>query len=266
MSYTTYQSSRVAYQYINRAATTVVLLHGFCEDSTMWAEFMPLLSKKYSILTIDLAGFGDSDLLATSSIATMASSVKAVLEALAIQKCVLIGHSMGGYVALEFAAQYPDYLQGLGLLHSHPYPDTPSKIKNRKKTIQFVEKHGVAPFAGQFVRNLVAPAFAKRHPQVLEELIHHTATHRSDAVVSALQAMIDRKDHHHTLQQLQVPVLFVIGKKDAAIPYDWSLLQTNLANCASIHLLDQVGHLSTLEAPVQTAAIFNDFLDFCWSK
>ncbi len=261
-SYIWYQQSKIAYQCCGQG-TVLVLLHGFCEDSTMWADLVPLLSKKYRVLTIDLSGFGQSDLLKESSIAGMARAVYAVCAAQKINHAVVIGHSMGGYVGLELAAQYPDFLLGLGLLHSHPFTDSEEKSNNRLKTIAFVERHGIAPFAGQFVRNLFPPAFVQAHKTIIEDLIHQTSLHHSDAVVAASKAMIERKDHRATLQALDCPVLMVVGTADNAIALPISLAQLALPNIASVHILEGVGHMAHLEAPAETLEIMVDFLEFC---
>ncbi|MFK7799405.1 MAG: alpha/beta fold hydrolase [Aureispira sp.] len=257
-----YQQSKIAYQRSGQG-TVLVLLHGFCEDSTMWADLVPLLSKKYSVLTIDLSGFGQSDLLKESSIAAMANAVYAVWKTEQLDAAVLIGHSMGGYVGLELAAQYPDCLLGLGLLHSHPFADSEEKINNRLKTIAFVERHGIAPFAGQFVRNLFPAAFVQEHKALIEELVHQTSLHHSDAVVAASKAMIGRKDHRATLQALACPVLMVVGTADKAIATPLCLAQLALPSTASIHILEGVGHMAHVEAPAETLEIMVDFLEFC---
>lgn len=261
-SYSWHQQSKVAYSLSGEGAV-LVLLHGFCEDSTMWADLVPLLSKKYRVLTIDLSGFGQSDLLATTSIATMAEAVHAVWQQEKLGQGVLIGHSMGGYVGLELARQFPECLLGLGLLHSHPFVDSEEKTNNRLKTIRFVERHGIAPFAGQFVRNLFPPAFVLEQKALVEELIHQTTMHHSDAVVAASKAMIERQDNTTTLQQVPFPVLMVVGTADKAIAVEHSLGQLSLPAVASIHILEGVGHMAHLEAPAETLEIMVDFLEFC---
>jgi pimeloyl-ACP methyl ester carboxylesterase len=229
----------------------------------MWADFIPLLSKKYSFLTIDLSGFGHSDLLKEHTLAEMAEAVHTVLTNLYIESCILIGHSMGGYVGLEFAKKYPSKLIGLGLFHSHPFTDNPEKIKNRQKTIRFIERHGIAPFAGQFVRNLFAPAFVKINLSFIEELIHKTSTHHSDAVIAASHAMIDRIDQTDTLVNISCPVLFIVGKQDNAISYENSLKQLSLPATSSVHIFDQIGHMGMFEIPEKCANVVNEFIDFC---
>ncbi len=261
-SYLWHQQSKIAYQCTGQG-TVLVLLHGFCEDRTMWADLVPLLSKKYSVLTIDLSGFGESDLLAEASIAAMARAVYAVWQHEGLGRAVLIGHSMGGYVGLELARQFPDCLLGLGLLHSHPFLDSEEKTNNRLKTIRFIERHGIAPFAGQFVRNLFPPAFLQEHKALVEELIHQTAMHHSDAVVAASNAMIHRQDHSELLRQLAIPVLMVIGTADKAIAPEHSWAQLSLPSTASVHILEEVGHMAQVEAPAETLEIMVDFLEFC---
>lgn len=261
-SYIWYQQAKVAYKRSGQG-TVLVLLHGFCEDSTMWADLVPLLSKKYSVLTIDLSGFGQSDLLEEPSIAAMAGAVYAVWQQEEIKTGVLIGHSMGGYVGLELARQHPDCLLGLGLLHSHPFTDSQEKIKNRLKTIRFVQRHGIAPFAGQFVRNLFPTTFVSEQKALVEELIHQTALQHSDAVIAASRAMIERRDHTDVLKLLPFPVLMVVGTADKAIPLEHSLAQLSLPPIASVHILEGVGHMAQLEAPAETLEIIVDFLEFC---
>ena len=257
-----YNNSKVAYQKVGQGQI-LVFLHGFCEDSTMWADFVPLLSKKYTILTIDLSGFGDSDLLKNKGIAAMADAVLAVLDAEKISSCILIGHSMGGYVSLALAEKRPEILLGLGLFHSHPYKDSQAKIDNRLKTIGFIERHGIAPFAGHFVRNLFPLTFVDNNKPFVEELIHKTSTHHSDAVIAASYAMIERDDRAEVLTNLACPTLFIIGSLDNAISTEHSLKQLSLPNIASVHVLENIGHMGMFEAPVETLEIIVDFIDFC---
>jgi pimeloyl-ACP methyl ester carboxylesterase len=257
-----HNNSKVAYQKVGQGQI-LVLLHGFCEDSTMWADFVPLLSKKYTILTIDLSGFGDSDLLKNTSIPAMADAALAVLEVEKVESCILIGHSMGGYVSLALAEKKPEVLLGLGLLHSHPYKDSLSKTQNRLKTIGFIQRHGIAPFAGHFVRNLFPPAFVEHNKQFVEELIHKTSMHHSDAVIAASHAMIERGDRTSVLTNLVCPTLFITGTLDNAIPVEHSFKQLSLPKVASVHILENVGHMGMFEAPVETLEIIVDFIDFC---
>jgi len=260
-----HNKSKVAYEQVGQGQN-LVLLHGFCEDSTMWADFVPLLSKKYTILTIDLSGFGKSDLLEEHSIDAMADAVCAGLDHLSIKTCVLIGHSMGGYVGLSFSEKHPKRLSGLGLFHSHPYLDSEIKIKNRLKTIRFIKRHGIAPFAGAFVRDLFTDTFVNNNKQFIEDFIHKTSMQHSDAVIAASYAMINRENKVNVLSNLDCPTLFIVGEQDNAISKQNSLEQLSLGKIASVHLFEDAGHMAMFESPLQSLEIIADFMDFCEQK
>lgn len=129
MNFITFQRKKIAYQ-LEGKGTPVVFVHGFCEDRTIWDEFKPeIVAAGYCVFTLDLPGFGESEILENTSVEVMADVVNAVLVEAQLSKIVLIGHSLGGYVALAFAKKYAEKLLGLGLFHSHPYPDSEEKKK-----------------------------------------------------------------------------------------------------------------------------------------
>ena len=97
----------------------IIFLHGFCSDSSVWNDLLASFSNEY-IVCIDLPGFGKSDFQENCFIPEMAGIVNAVLKELKIEKCILVGHSMGGYVALEFAKQFPTVISGLCLFSFSP--------------------------------------------------------------------------------------------------------------------------------------------------
>ena len=117
----------------------VVFLHGFCETKDLWHSYMEPLSKVCRVFALDLPGFGDnSPLTDPLTIADMAEQVYNTLINLGIEQCIMIGHSMGGYVALAFSEKFPSRLKGLGLFHSTAYPDSVEKKQARDKTIDFI--------------------------------------------------------------------------------------------------------------------------------
>lgn len=115
--------------------TAIVLLHGFLENQSMWTEFIPELTKKHRVITIDLLGHGQTESLGyVHSMEDNADMVHEVLSELRIRKAVLIGHSMGGYIALAFAELYPDTLKGLVLLNSTSRADSEERKTNRHRS------------------------------------------------------------------------------------------------------------------------------------
>lgn len=133
----------------------VVLLHGYLESLLVWDDFVPFLYKKLRVVTLDLPGHGISVVTGdTHTMEFLADTVADALRALGISRCTLVGHSMGGYVALAFCERHPEMLDGLVLLSSTPNPDTPEKAENRRREIALVKAGKkdalarVAPAAG----------------------------------------------------------------------------------------------------------------------
>ncbi len=114
--------------------TAIVLLHGFLENSTMWKPFISRLSKKNRVITIDLLGHGKTECLGyVHTMEDMAEAVKAVLSKLRLRRVVVIGHSMGGYVALAFVEKYSNNVKGLCLMNSTATADSEEKKINRDR-------------------------------------------------------------------------------------------------------------------------------------
>lgn len=260
-----YEERPLAYELAGKGPT-VVLLHGFCEDGRVWTDFkQDLLEEKYRVLTIDLPGFGASAPAAEPSIEAYAAAVLAVLHQEKLSDIILVGHSMGGYTALAIAEQAPELLRGLGLFHSHPYADTPEKQEARYKQVEFVERMGHPLFVKQLVPKLFAEQYATSHPFDLDKLIHRAARYPQQGITDGLLAMAKRPDRSAVLQDCPVPVLFIVGEEDAAVPEEFSQQQLALPPLADIHILPKVGHMGMIEARRQTQLIVRRFADFCYS-
>jgi pimeloyl-ACP methyl ester carboxylesterase len=255
-----YQGKKIAY-YLNgeNNGTPVVLIHGFCEDSRLWDEWLDFVPQRL-YLRIDLPGSGFSDLWEDLSIEKMAEAVDAVLGHLGIGQCILVGHSMGGYVSLAFAEQHPDKLLGLCMFHSHPFADSEEKQAGRDKAIQFIQKNGHILYVRQTIPALFIYDYSKGYQMEVNKLIHNATYFAPEAIIASLLAMRNRPDRSEVLKNIQCPVLFFIGKHDTAVPYDLSMQMVHLPNLAVIHLLNTVGHMGMYSAQRETAKVFKQFL------
>jgi len=179
------------------AGPAVILLHGFGEDHHIFTSTVTALEKKYTVYTPDLLGTGMSSINtfpSNFSIKYVADSTAALIQHEKIESCVVLGHSMGGYVTVAFAKKYPQYLKGFGLLHSTALPDTPIKIENRLRGITFIEKFGAATFLETTAPNLFGPYTQKNHPQLITEYIQSTPAFSNEALTFYYQAMMARPD------------------------------------------------------------------------
>lgn len=239
----------------------VVLIHGYAEDGAIWDRQAACLKEHYRLIIPDLPGSGrSSPLPGETSIDELAEYITAMLDKEQIAQCILIGHSMGGYIILAFAEKYPDRLKAIGLFHSTAYADSEEKRSARRKGIEFIRKNGAAPFIRQSTPNLFAESSRKEHPELVTELTERYTHFNPDSLIRYYEAMIKRPDRIAVLQQFTGPVLFIIGQQDNVIPLEQSLQQTHMPALAYIHILPLAGHLGMLEDSEASNRILDDFL------
>lgn len=228
--------------------TPLVLIHGFPLDHTCWDALIPQLEKDADLILPDLRGMGQSG---TSQevygMAELAADIAGLLDALKIQKAVVAGHSMGGYVALAFARAYPQRLSGLGLVSSQALADAPERKAGRYSTAEQVAAQGVSVVADAMAPKLTANL--EQVPIIRELILRQPAA----GVIGSLKAMAERPDSTDLLAALKVPVAIVVGQADALIPPDRSREMKALVPGAVLTELPGVGHSPMLEAPLETA-------------
>ena len=123
-----------------RGDRCVVLLHGYLESMLVWEDFIPLLYKSVRVVTLDLPGHGISEVKGpVHTMEWLADVTAGALQALGIGRCTLVGHSMGGYVALACCERHPELLDGIVLFSSTPDADSDEKRSGREREIALVE-------------------------------------------------------------------------------------------------------------------------------
>jgi pimeloyl-ACP methyl ester carboxylesterase len=229
----------------------IILLHGFGEDRSIWDEQVVELSKKYRVLVPDLPGTGKSIMHneLPITIESMAGAVYTLLHHEVIDQCILFGHSMGGYISLCFAEKYPQYLKAWGLIHATAYADSAEKKQTRTKGIEVMENYGGQAFLKNTIPNLFSEESKKRIPAEISTLINKSASFQTTSLQAYYATMRDRPDRRDILEQTHAPVLFIAGTEDIAAPLTDLLAQSHLPNKSYIHVLENVGHMSMLEAP-----------------
>jgi len=226
----------------------IVLVHGFPLDHTIWEPVVAPLTKHSRIVLPDLRGFGRSPVPpGKTSIRMMAEDLVVLLDLLKIDKAIMVGHSMGGYICLSFAQAYPHRLAGLGLVATQAAADTPEKRQARFNTADEVERHGVKVIADNMVPKLTANAELQT---VLRELILKTDP---IGVIGALKAMAERPDSTGLLSSISVPSVVLAGSVDTLIPIERSKTMAQLLARAWLAELPGVGHMPMMEAPQQAA-------------
>ena len=173
---------------------------------------------------------------------------------------MLIGHSMGGYITLAYADKYPDDLAAFGLFHSTAFPDTEEKKETRRKGIAFVENYGAYEFLKTAIPNMYGPATKEARPQLIEGHLQSLQQFSKAALIAYYESMIKRPDRTHVLKQNKIPVLFVLGKHDAAVPFQDGLQQVHLPGIAHVHILEDSGHMGMCEEVEKSNKLLQEFV------
>lgn len=245
------------------AGAPTLLLHGFAEDGTVWDNQAGTLSTACRLIIPDLPGSGRSPALTTPvSIEALATTIKDLLDKLKIDQCTLIGHSMGGYITLAFAALYPERLNAFGLFHSTAYPDSEEKKATRRKAIDFIRTNGAAPFIRQSTPNLFSIHTREHQPELIETTIAKYSGFAPGSLIAYYEAMIARPDRTDVLRQFTLPVLFIIGQDDNVIPVQQTLQQSWLPSISHLHILKNAGHQAMLENPEKSTQLLREFINF----
>jgi pimeloyl-ACP methyl ester carboxylesterase len=236
-------------------------IHGFAENHSIWESQINELSTQYCCIVPDLFGSGKSNSLHDSTIESiddLARCMYEILEAEKVKKAVVFGHSMGGYIAMAFAALFPKSLYGIGLIHSTSYADSEEKKTMRRKIMRYWEIHG----SKETQKNSVPGLFAEQNrnmPQVKTQ-IAIAENIRTEDMMGYYALMIDRPDRSQILKEIKVPVLMVAGKLDPAIPYEQSIAQSIIPDNCEIHLLQKSGHMGMIEENAKINQILTDFM------
>lgn len=240
----------------------VVLLHGFPENNEIWARQTGWLAQHFRVLVPDLPGSGRSPLSTPLTIDSMAAFVLAILQQEHISSAVIIGHSMGGYVALALAALQPALVKGLGLFHSTALADTEEKKEARRKSIKLMEQYGSEAFVRQALPAMFSPATRAAHPELVEAYIRMGAACHKETLIAYYEAMIGRPDRTAVLEQAGFPVLFLMGRDDTAVPLQTIWSQVVMPGTSNIQVLDETGHLGMWEQADVSNQVLQEFITF----
>lgn len=259
----TVRGARLAYDDTGEGSP-VLLLHGFPFNRSLWSEQAEALSSKYRIITPDLRGFGESaaeDEEATATMETLAQDAAALLDELKIDRAVIGGLSMGGYVALAFTRLFPLRVRALILADTRAQADSPEAQKGREETAAKALREGIGTVADAMLPKLFAPATAAEHPEIVERVRAMIMGTSTKGAAAALRGMAERPDRTHFLAQILAPTLIVVGGEDAITPPKDSEVMRREIRGSRLVVIPNAGHVSNLERPHEFNQAVGIFLD-----
>jgi pimeloyl-ACP methyl ester carboxylesterase len=254
---------RLAYDTAG-SGTALVLLHGFSLDRSMWDAQFDALARVCRVIRIDLRGSGESGCgVGPALMETLAGDVFGLLDALGVERAIVAGHSMGGYVALAFFRMYAERVAGLALIASQVGADTPERASWRRALGATVTAHGMTPVVDTVLDGMLAPSFAAAQPALVERIRTVIARHDPVGAAAQIVGMKERLDSADLLADIAVPALIVGGMRDRLIaPALLEQTAAAIADCEYV-ALPEVGHLPPLEAPAATSAALERLVRRC---
>ena len=240
----------------------VLLLHAFPLRAEMWLPQIDSLGDKYRLIAVDFRGFGSSTSPEDggASVDRMADDALAVLDELGLDKVVLAGLSMGGYVALAFMRKYPERVRALVLADPRAEADAPEAIEKRTSQQQMVSSEGTAGLIKALPAALLGKTTHEKKPDVVDNAAK-LMDNSPAGFVGALEAMKTRPDSTEMLAGVTVPTLVIVGEEDTLTPPELSRKIHEHVGGSQLVVIPEAGHLSNLESPEVFNGALADFLD-----
>ena len=233
-----------------RGERCVVLLHGYLESMLVWDEFVDLLKDKVRVVTLDLPGHGVS--MVDREVHTMeylADCVANAMETLGIKRYSVVGHSMGGYVALAMVEKYAANIESVVLLSSTTSADSQEKCDRRRREIELIKAGKKNTLARLVPHAGFAPENVKRLSSYIEDIGEMILLTEDDGVIAILAGMIERKSRGEMLRDSGVPHMFIFGRHDYYIPVEVADEMIAADPNAEVVWLEHSGHMGFYEEP-----------------
>lgn len=238
----------------------VVFLHGFPHHRGLWAAQLDGLMTRARCIAPDLRGFGESSVAAPWSMDQYADDLAALLDVLRVERAVVCGLSMGGYVTLAFWRRHRARVRALVLMDTRAGADSPEGRSRREEMIALARARGSAAVADAMITGMVGKRTREKCPEVVDDVHRMLESAPVEGVIGALQALRDRPDSTATLGTIDVPTLIVVGEDDVLTPPSESALLHAAIRGSRFEQIAGAGHVANVERPAAVNHVLSEFL------
>lgn len=236
----------------------VIFLHGFPFNSSMWQPQTEAFENRYNIFTPDLRGHLNGPTgPGPWMIEHFVDDIKALINQNDLKRVIICGLSMGGYVALNFAQKYPEYLAGLVLCDTQAGADTNDIKDKRYAFVQRIQKEGLLGFAQEFSRNALSETTLLEKPEIQKKVIAMICNNIPTNMAMVAGALASRRDCTLYLNKISCPTLVLVGAEDKVTGVDVNMNLSGEIMNSDFKIIESAGHLSNMEQP----ETFNRYLD-----
>jgi 3-oxoadipate enol-lactonase len=250
---------RIAYEEAG-TGTPLVFIHGFPHDHTLWTSQLRGLAPTCRCIAPDLRGFGESDVRGPYSMDQYADDIAGLLDALSIERAIIAGLSMGGYVSFALWRRHRDRVLALVLADTTARADTEAGRAKRRDMIALARAYGAAAIADQMTSRLVGESTRQRRPELVRSVHAMLAAAPVEGIIGALEAMMARPDSLPTLSTIDVPTLILVGSEDMISPPEVARSMQAAIPGSRLEIIPQAGHVSSMERPAAFNAVVSEFV------
>ena len=242
------------------AGLPLVFIHGFPHNRALWSPQIGALVDHCRCIAIDLRGFGETTVTGPYSMDQYADDVAQLLARLEVTRAVIVGLSMGGYVAFAFWRRYKDLVRGLVLSDTRATADTEETKSKRYELIALAQERGSHAVAAAQITGMLGSTTRENHPDIVENVREMLAAAPVEGIIGALKAMIERPDSTPTLATISVPTLVIVGEEDVLTPpKDARAMHEGIAG-SRLEMIRGAGHLSNVERPAAFNHVVSEFV------
>lgn len=240
----------LSYNDVGEGNTPIIFLHGFPFDKTMWQVQLDALKSNYRLIACDIRGFGKStDEESALSIDLFADDLILFMDKLAINKAIICGLSMGGFIALNAIKRFPERFEALILCDTQCIADTIEVKKKRYEIIEEIEKNGVTNFNEGFIKSVFHKDSIKNKKELVGQLRIVVFSNSKRIITQGLIALAERSETCSTLNKIDIPTLIICGKADEVTPLAQSEFMNVSIKGSILQVIENAGHVSNLEQP-----------------
>jgi len=258
---TSVNNLNLSYDDIGEGSIPVIFLHGYPFDKTMWEVQIDALKATNRLIACDIRGFGKStDEKSSLSIDLFGDDLIAFMDKLNINKAIICGLSMGGFIALNAYKRFPDRFEALILCDTQCIADTTEVKKKRYKIIDEIAVDGVTNFNEGFIKSVFHKDSLINKKELVEKLRHVVFSNSQHIITMGLTALAERSETCSILSEITIPTLIICGREDEVTPLAQSEFMNTTIKGSTLHVIDKAGHVSNIEQPDEFSKHLLNFL------
>jgi len=255
----------LSYDDVGEGNVPIVFLHGFPFDKTMWQEQLNYLKTTNRVIACDIRGFGKSkDEESHLGMDLFANDLILFIDKLGLEKVIICGLSMGGFIALNAMKRFPSRFEALILCDTQCIADSHDVKAKRYKTIEDIKEYGVSNFNEGFLKKVFHEDSITNKPELVEQLRSVVFSNSEHIICQGLVALAERSETCSITNTITIPTLIICGREDAVTPLEESKFMNKNIQGSVLHVINNAGHVSNLEEPAKFNKLLRNFLvDFC---